>query len=126
MQEGSMKCEKCGAKVIGSDEVAIYSEGHGPQPAEVCVVCGKVLCRDCSGGRLDSDTLVVPDYLCPEHYKVVREYIDGLKPKFDIRRTETTDYAINGVGAFYATSTANPLIAAIFTPVCMKSVRALY
>jgi len=76
------KCEVCGRKVIGPDECAIYFEGHGEQPAEICAVCGKVLCHDCSGGRLRSDTRVVPDYLCPTHYAQVKEYIEGLKPKW--------------------------------------------
>ncbi len=79
-----MKCEVCGARVIGPNEVGIYFERDEVQPAQVCVVCGKVLCRDCSGGRLSSDIRVVPDYLCPTHYSQVRDFIEGLKPKIEV------------------------------------------
>ena len=61
MEKTVRVCDECGEEI-------------GPQnPWVECAACGKWVCLPCSG-QLD-------DYLCPTHYKQVKEFIEGLKPK---------------------------------------------
>ena len=59
MEKTVRVCDECGEEI-------------GPQnPWVECAACGKWVCLPCSG-QLD-------DYLCPTHYKQVKEFIEGLK-----------------------------------------------
>ena len=62
------KCKECGR------EIGVFT-------ACVCVVCGKEYCYDHIGGKLVDDPGVEGKHLCPEHYKEVKEHIEGMKPK---------------------------------------------
>lgn len=68
-----MKCDVCGKEMTWT-----LHSGSEERP---CVACGKPLCAACAKRISNDDKRCEPDSLCPTHYKQVKDFIEGLKPK---------------------------------------------